>query len=176
MLKVVITGPESTGKTSLARALAAYYSVNWAPEYARTYLSATGGKYDREDIVRIAKRQWSVQNNLQEGDGDLLICDTGLLVTHVWSLYKFGEVDPWISTMLETHPADLYLLCGTDVPWTFDPLREHPNERAEIYQFYLKGLHAFQLTYFELAGAWAQRFRQAVKRVDSLLESAESAD
>ena len=94
MIRIAITGPESSGKTTLCKALAAYYGLGYIPEYARTYLEKTKGKYEQSDLDHIARGQY---DNLINAPGDLLICDTDFHVIEVWSAYKYESVSSYIS-------------------------------------------------------------------------------
>ncbi len=161
MQKIVLTGPESTGKTTLARALAAALNGVFVPEFARTYLAATDGKYTAADLPKIAAGQAEAEINARFGESNYLICDTSFLVLKVWSEYKYGAVSDLISTFLQEKPADFYLLCGTDIPWEADPLRENPNEREELYDIYKKELRALRVPYLEVKGSLEKRVEAA---------------
>ena len=164
-LRILLTGPESTGKTLLARRLAEAYQTAWAPEYARAYLEILGRPYDEEDLLHIARGQMLVEDFQARFARRILPCDTGLLVLKVWSEYKYGRCHPWILEQLRQRPYDLYLLCGTDAPWVEDPQRENPNEREELYAIYKRELEMLGVPYTELWGGVEER----VKKVDRLI-------
>ncbi|MFK8104777.1 MAG: AAA family ATPase [Saprospiraceae bacterium] len=161
MHKIVLTGPESTGKTSLAKALANHYQAPWVPEYAREYLEALGRDYLASDLLEIAKGQLALEDTFALQAPAYLFCDTSLVVLKIWSEYKYGQCDPWILTQLATRSYDLYFLCGIDVPWEADPLREHPNERAQLYDQYKSTLQQLALPFVELTGNLEKRLKKA---------------
>jgi len=164
--RISITGPESTGKSELAKQLASHFHTVWVPEYAREYLYALGRPYEYEDIALIARKQLEQENNLAKKAKKVLFCDTDFLVTKIWSLYKYGKCDPWIEEMAESHRYDLYLLCNTDLPWEDDPLREHPQQRDELFRLYLKELKSIHASFILISGIGKQRSEKAISAVE----------
>ena len=156
-LRILLTGPESTGKTLLARRLAKRYQTSWVPEYARAYLETLGRPYEEEDLLHIARGQVLLEDFQAGFSHRILLCDTGLLVLKVWSEFKYGRCHPWILEQLYRRPYDLYLLCGTDVPWAYDPQRENPNEREELYAIYKRELELLGVPFTELWGGVEER-------------------
>jgi NadR type nicotinamide-nucleotide adenylyltransferase len=142
-----VTGPESTGKSQLAESLAAYFHTVWVPEYAREYLAALQRDYVYEDIALIARGQLMKEAEKALLARDFLFCDTELLVTKIWSEFKYQRCDPWISGQILTHTYDLYLLCDIDLPWEYDPLREHPDMRKVLFDLYKNELDQSGLPY-----------------------------
>ncbi len=169
-LKIVLTGPESTGKSTLSAELAKYYQTLWNPEYARFYLSRLQRPYVKEDILKIARGQLQWENTWCKQANKLLVCDTALLVPKIWSLYKYKVCDQWINDSLQKKSYDFYFLCGTDWPWEYDPMRETPHEREELFQLYKQELLAIEAPFIELTGNFQKRFEQAVVIIDSLLK------
>lgn len=165
--RVAITGPESTGKSELAKQLAVHYQAIFVPEIAREYLNNLGRDYVFEDIANIAKGQLELENQLAEKTGKILFCDTDLLVTKIWSIYKYGKCDPWIEEKVISHRYDLYLLCGIDLPWVQDPLRENPGEREEIFGLYLKELQQVKVNFAIISGLGERRLRNAILAVEA---------
>lgn len=161
MQRIVITGPESTGKTTLAKQLAAHFKTSFVPEYARYYLSNLGRPYQEDDLLEIAKGQLEWQNDPQYHGPTVQICDTGFLVLKIWSEYKYGQCHPWILQQYYDHQPDLYLLCDIDLPWQFDPLRENPNERVTLMNIYRKELENSGCQFVEISGQEEERFIQA---------------
>lgn len=170
MKKIVLTGPESSGKTTMATELATHYDTMWVPEYARTYLSSLERPYTEEDLRVIAKGQIELEQRLARESGKLLICDTGLVVIKVWSEYKFGRCHQEITQLLQRHRHDLYLLMSPDIAWQADPLRENPHDRDIIFELYLKTLQEFNLTYKVIKGNGPLRTQQAITFIDQILE------
>ncbi|NNL01553.1 MAG: ATP-binding protein, partial [Eudoraea sp.] len=133
IIKVVLFGPESTGKTTLAKDLANHYKTEWVPEYAREYLQEKWNKEQKtcepHDLIPIAEGQMRLENYLTEKANKLLICDTDLLETKVYSeAYYLGYCDPVLEKYALENSYDLYLLTSIDIPWEKDDLRDKPNE------------------------------------------------
>ncbi|SHK35356.1 AAA family ATPase [Hymenobacter psychrotolerans] len=176
MLRVALTGPESTGKTTLSRHLAAHYNTSWAPEYARTYLEQYGPKYTLEDLEAIAHGQLRAEAEAEiqaiQMGRPIFFCDTDLLVIKIWSEHTFGHCPDWILEQIEQQHYDLVLLLNVDLPWEPDPLREHPHLRQQFFRLYQHTLQE-QLSHFaEISGPPAQRLEQACYHIDELLTQA----
>lgn len=169
--KVVVIGPESTGKSTLAQQLAMHYSCKWVPEYAREYLEHLDRPYRREDLLQIAIGQISLEESLSHHAKHLLICDTDLHVIQVWSHHKFGTVDKWITQQLESRDYDLYLLTDIDIPWEDDPLREHPlpDQRRYFLELYKEVIGNTGVPYEIISGSQDERLFKAIKRINILL-------
>ena len=169
MIKVGIVGPESTGKTSLAKALAAEYGVPCVPEYAREYLSELDRPYEQSDLLEIARGQLDSEWRLAKQANGLMILDTDLHVIQVWSEYKYGEVNPWILQQLHLHHCDTYLITYHDIPYEEDPLRENPNERPELFDIYEKLIREKNFSYRVIEGSHEKRLATATNHINSLL-------
>jgi NadR type nicotinamide-nucleotide adenylyltransferase len=133
--KVVIIGPESTGKSTLAQGLADHFGCLWVPEFAREYLEKINRPYTYEDLLEIAKGQVDLENELSQRSKELLVCDTDLNVIKIWSEHKYRKVHPWIENQIKTRKYDLYLLTDIDIPWQDDPQREHSDPAMRLYFF-----------------------------------------
>ncbi|MBL7828123.1 MAG: ATP-binding protein [Saprospiraceae bacterium] len=166
--KVVVTGPESTGKTFLAQSLAHHFDCPCVPEFARPYLQALIRPYSHADLKDIASGQqawinWYAKAN-QKG---MLICDTDWSVIHVWELFVFGKIKysllppPWDRTY--------YLLCAPDIPWEPDPLREHPQAREALFEHYHHLLQQMNLPFTIISGDFQSRFENSKRIIDQLL-------
>jgi NadR type nicotinamide-nucleotide adenylyltransferase len=167
--KVAIVGPECTGKTSLAEALAEHYQTEWVREYARGYLDKFAVPYVREDLVRIAQGQMRIEDEFVRDAKRVLVCDTNLVVIKIWSEFKFKAVDPWIVDELTKRKYDLHLLTQIDVPWVADPQREHPDHREELYALYKQELISMNVPFVEISGDEVVRLQSAITAVDKLL-------
>jgi NadR type nicotinamide-nucleotide adenylyltransferase len=167
MIKVVITGPESSGKTTLAKALAEHYLAPWVPEYARDYLNHLNQPYQEEDLLEIARGQVERENEAAAEKLDLLICDTSLVVIKIWSKYRYGRCHPWILEQIEQRPVDLYLLCSPDIPWEPDPQRENPDDRDELFKLYKRALK--DKPSVVIRGNESERLKQAISEIEHLL-------
>lgn len=166
--RVVLTGPESTGKSTLAKQLAKHYQTNWVEEYARTYIQQIDRLYGEEDLLPIAQGQVAAEDKAITKKPAIVFFDTSLIVLKVWSDFKYQQCNPWIVEQLKNRHYDLFLLCDTDVPWAFDPQREHPNERQAIYQRYLSELNFYQKNFVSISGTEEVRLKKAIKLIDGL--------
>jgi NadR type nicotinamide-nucleotide adenylyltransferase len=165
-LKIAILGPESTGKSELANALANHFGVTFIPEYARVYLSDSN-HYDSSDVLNIAKKQLELIQNQKQRP---LIADTELIVTKIWQLFKYGQVDSWIEENIANQEFDLYLLMNTDLEWTSDDLRENPSldERQELFDLYEKELRQRNFNYSIISGEGNTRISNALLAIKTL--------
>ncbi len=140
--KIVILGPESSGKTTLCEALASHYQTNHIPEFARSYLNEKGGTYQYEDLEIIAKGQLRMEEEAihkHQGSGNIqpIFFDTNLEVIKIWSQEVYGKCSSFILNELAVREYDFYLLCKPDLPWTYDPLRESPEEEKRWRHYHL---------------------------------------
>ena len=168
MIKIVITGAESTGKTSLAKDIALHYKAPLREEFARAYLEQKKEGYIRHDISIIAKGQLAQEKVILRDNPKHLICDTDFLVFKIWSEYKYGICDPWINEQLQLSDVDLYILPHHEIPYEPDPLREHPDERHLLFQIYDDTLQQLGLPYIIVEGSHQERLNQAILKIDQL--------
>jgi HTH-type transcriptional regulator, transcriptional repressor of NAD biosynthesis genes len=167
--RIVVFGPESTGKTTLAKRLAAHYRTVWVPEWARGHLDPNGGACTLGDIAHIALGQAASEDTLARQAKRVLICDTDTLTTTIWSDVYFHQVEPWIAQMARERHHDLYLLCDIDVPWVDDRQRDMPHRREEFRERCRRALEEHDRPYVLISGDWEQRFQSAVAAIDALL-------
>lgn len=160
MKKVVLTGPESTGKTTLANHLSQIFEVGNVEEYARKYLEQLDRSYNQLDLKMIAQGQILAENE-QKRSSDRLICDTDLLTIKVWSEFKYGNCDPWIIEQLEKNLPNLYLICSPDLEWEFDLQRENPNDGQELFEIYVAEIKKLNISYRIIKGTGEKRFKRA---------------
>ncbi len=165
--RIVILGPESTGKSQLSKDLAGHYKTPWVPEFAREYIDQLHRPYQKEDLQDIAKGQLSLEDEMASKTSDFLFCDTNLIVIKVWSDFKYGDTDPWILASLENRKYDFYLLTDIDLPWKDDPQREHPNKRAELFNIYESYLEDHDLPFGIVSGSGDDRLKNAIRLIDS---------
>ncbi|MEK6153225.1 ATP-binding protein [Flavobacteriaceae bacterium 3-367] len=175
LVKVVLFGPESTGKTTLSKQLAAHYGTLWVPEYAREYLQ---NKWDREqktcephDLLPIAEGQMRSENELAKKAKDLLICDTDLLETKVYSeAYYVGNCDPVLEKYALENTYDLYFLTYIDIPWIKDDLRDKPDERQRMFAYFKDTLEKYNRNFVILKGDRSLRLQTAIQAINKLLK------
>jgi nicotinamide riboside kinase len=170
MLKrISITGPECTGKSWLAKKLAARYKTNYVPEYSVEYLSQKGAEYTIDDIEKIARGQLYAEQKMAEESTGLLFCDTDVLVNKIWSQVVFGKVPEWIEKTFDLHSYTFYLLCYPDLLWQKGPFRENPADRPSLFSLYVEELKVRSFPFGIIRGEGNQRLQNAVNFVDKLL-------
>ena len=175
ILKIVLFGPESTGKTTISLQLAEHYNTVWVPEFARKYLQ---DKWNNErktcensDLIPIAIGQMQSENKLVKKADKILICDTDLLETKVYSeSYYGGIVDPDLDKYALENKYDLYFLTYIDTNWEADDLRDKPNERQEMFDTFEKALIKYNRPYLVLKGDKKTRLKTAIQAIDKLLK------
>jgi len=170
MITVAIVGPESTGKTTLARSLASHYDTEWVPEYAREYLNGLQRPYTQADLNEIAKGQLQAEKKARpKTNNELLILDTDLQVIKIWSEFKYGDCDPWILQQLNMNQPSIYILTYFDIPYEKDPLRETPEKRPELFDLYEKALKESDSPYLVVRGNQSQRLEQSIKAISAIV-------
>lgn len=150
MKRIAITGPESSGKSTLAQALAKHFRTNWSAEYAREYLEKRNGIYSQADLDEIAKGQLALWKQVH--DGKLFFYDTEMLVIKIWSEFKYKTCSHFIENAFQEQQFDHYFLCRPDIPWEEDPLREHPEQREQLFDLYHKTLIEHNLPFTIVEG------------------------
>lgn len=186
--KIVVIGPESTGKSTLCKNLAAHYNSLWVPEYAREYLEKNGTKYHYENLLDIAKGQIELEEKVAgiknqvtgskqvaEADSPLtihhspLFIDTDMYVMKVWCEFVFNKCHNWILNRIAERKYDLYLLCDIDLPWVEDALREYPdkNTREKLYHFYKDIMINQSTPWCNISGNYQERFEKAVNFIEN---------
>ena len=168
---IVLTGPESSGKTTLARQLTEYWKAPLVEEVARDYLKR-GTSYQQHDLLEIAKLQYRKEQAFLSHFPEKLICDTDLLVMIVWSEVKYGRCDQWIYDTFEKCLKQEafsrhYYLCDSEIPWQADDLRENPDNRKELFKLYLQKLREYELDYNVVRGDRQERVEQVLNSLAS---------
>ena len=169
--KIVILGPESTGKSTLCEALAKHYNTIWCPEYARQFLTENGTDYSYDDLLTIAKGQLKAEDANVEKAKELLIIDTDMYVMKVWCEYVFNNCHPFILEKINERKCDAYLLCDIDLPWTADEMREYPNEepRKELFTIYKEMLINQKTPWGIVSGTKETRTNNAIALIEKLI-------
>ena len=162
MPKIIVTGPESSGKSTLCKALSIHFKIPFTKEYAREYLNDLDREYKQYDLLKIAKRQLQSEQITQ-------LLDTDLITIKIWSKYKYGNCDKWILDEIEKQKSEnrFYLLCKSDIPWQADAQRENPHEREELFKIYKKELENLGHNYFIVEGK--ERKEKSISKISSLM-------
>ena len=170
MIRVVITGSECTGKTTLAKALAEHYGTDWVPEYARQFVLDKASTPEYADVDAIARGQIELEDTLAANSPDLLIQDTDLLSTLVFSWHYYGACPSWVEGALGERKANLYLLTGIDVPWVPDgDQRDRGDRREAMQELFRRALVDHGFEFVEINGTREERLQQAVSAIDSVV-------
>jgi len=167
MKKIVIIGPESTGKTTLTKQLAAHYDCPMVEEYARAYIDRLNRPYCEQDLLEIARGQVKSEDRFREVEAPYLFCDTDLRVIKIWSSLKYQQVHPWILDQIARRQYDAYLLTDIDLPWQPDPQREHPLDRLRLFEIYRAELASSGVLFTIISGTGSQRLEKAVNSVSA---------
>ncbi len=171
--KIVVIGPESTGKSTLCAQLANHYKAKWVKEYAREYLLTNGSNYTFDDLLIIAKGQLYLEDEksaMSNQQSPVLFIDTDMYVMKVWCEFVFGKCHRFILDQIVEREYDLYLFCNVDLPWVKDELREYPDlaSREKLYRIYKDILVNQNIPWVSISGNMEERFRTAVTAVDKI--------
>jgi len=180
--KIVVIGPESTGKSTLCEQLAVHFKTQWCPEFAREYLLKNGAGYSFENLLTIAKGQIELEEKLlvekkqrsiinhQLSIDNYVFIDTDMYVMKVWCEFVFNKCHQYILDKIAERKYDLYLLCNIDLPWIADELREYPDEepRKELYNIYKDILINQNIPWVEISGSYEERLQKAIAAVNNL--------
>lgn len=173
MKRIVITGPESTGKSELAIQLAKHYNFTCIPEYAREYIMKLNRPYTKNDILAIARKQIDQYTHIKKSATNAIF-DTWLIITKVWLDVVYQSKQEWIDQEIQHADIDLYVLCSTDLPWVPDPLRENGGEmREKLYDMYKQELIRNKLPFVLLYGVGDERFSNAISAIDNYFKGRE---
>jgi nicotinamide riboside kinase len=163
MNNLVFTGPESSGKTTLAKQISELKKGVFVAEYAREYLNNLKEDYSQNDLLDIAKGQLELQEKVKRENQHNLFFDTDLLTIKIWSEFKYGDCAPWILDRVLSNKEFTYVLCSPDILWEPDSLRENPNDREELFEIYESNLKEFKLDYLIVNGSIENRWNSLLK-------------
>jgi NadR type nicotinamide-nucleotide adenylyltransferase len=169
-IKVVITGAESTGKSTLAEFLANHFQAIWMPEYSREYVENLHRNYSFSDLEVIARHQISDEQNIMQGT-PLIFFDTWLIITKVWFEFVYGRCPDWLHDSIQKSKIDLFLVCDIDIPWQPDPVRENGGENRKIlHHIYIEQIKEFGFKYEIVSGIGEERKNNATNIVTDFLK------
>ena len=171
-LRIAITGPESTAKSTLAKELATHFDGVFYPEYAREYFQNHTTEYTFDDLEEITRKQVEQYHDSEKGNSNLVFFDTWLIITKIWFQWVYQTEPAWLEDEIEKLPIDLYLLCRPDIPWEPDPLRENGGEeRVQLFDVYKQQLITRKLNFVEIGGLGDLRAQNAIQAVKSFIHS-----
>jgi NadR type nicotinamide-nucleotide adenylyltransferase len=167
--RVCVTGPESTGKTTLARRLAELADCEWVPEASRVYAEQKGSELLATDVSPIAREHIRLADaaaaRAREKGDTLIVLDTDLLSTVIYARHYYRLVPDWIERMERARRADLYLLCDIDVPWIADGIRDRPTNREEMFALFRDALVRRKAPFVLVQGSWEERWAIAERAI-----------
>ena len=166
---IVITGAESTGKSTLTNQLAEHYKVPYVSEIARDYVENLSRSYTYSDVEEIAKLQIEKYNELSKMDAPFIFIDTWLIVTKIWLEFVYKKIPDWLIDAIQNLKIDLFLLCEIDIPWIEDPVRENGGKNREIlHKKYIENLNFYNFKFEIVKGLEEQRFLNAIRFLNDL--------
>lgn len=182
MKKIVVIGPESTGKSTLCELLARHYQSAWVQEYAREYLLKNGTEYTFENLLDVAKGQlanedmvvdsWQTTHKPEiSNPKSPILLDTDMYVMKVWCEFVFEKCHHWILNRIVERKYDLYLLCNIDAPWVKDELREYPDLviREKLYHHYKDIMVNQDVPWVDISGSYEERLQKAITAIDAVI-------
>lgn len=171
-LRIVVTGPESTGKSMLVEALGRRLGLPYALEYARAYLEQHGPEYDADRLLNMSREHKRYQEQRVPPRTAFGLFDTDLINYVIWSRVAYGTCHPAIKSASEAEQHHVYLLCAPDIPWTPDPLREHPQDREYLFAMHRDEIERLGRRYALVQGTGEERVRCAEQAIRPWLEAA----
>jgi nicotinamide riboside kinase len=169
ILKVVLTGPESSGKSELARHLSQHFSITFVPEFARIYLEREGPDYNFELVSKLARLHWEFQQEHIGKAKEVIILDTDLINYEIWQKMEFGKVDPWITDQIEEESDHRYLITYPDLPWVEDPLRANKFDREILFNLHRRAVLSRNRRLESIRGQGALQLSNAEKHFRRIL-------
>lgn len=166
-INIAITGPESTGKTTISSQLTKYFHGSFIPEYAREYILSLNRDYRYEDLEHIATIQMESFIQANSEYPKILFFDTWLIITKVWFQEVFGRCPNWLLQAIRDYKMDFYLICAPDIEWIKDEVRENGGQRRiELYNKYMEELIELNIPFKIIKGKDLQRFNNALDAVE----------
>lgn len=176
-IMIVVTGPESSGKSALCQALSAHLETTWIPEFARNYLEERGPHYENHDLLEMHKgHSDNIYNAIKASENASLIIDTDSINYAVWEKRVFGKVSNDVLDSLHRQSSHIYLVCYPDLAWEADPLRQNPNDREAIFEEHLAWIKKLGRPYAIVKAQKEERLKNALAALQKLVPSLFSAD
>jgi len=166
-MKFAFTGPESSGKTTLSKAIAEKIQANYYPEFSREYLNKRNGTYTKKDLDKIALGQFEFITQIDKKNQ---VYDTEMLVIQIWSEFKYHSCSELILNLVQQQQIDHYFLCSPDIPYEEDPLRECPEQRDELFDIYLNKLTTYNVPFSIIKGTPSERIEKTLEIILNLLK------
>ena len=165
-IRIAVTGPESTGKSTLSQQLAKEFNGQFIPEFAREYIGKLSHHYTFDDIEAIAKAQVEQYRLTKSSSDNIFFFDTWLIITKVWFIWSFQKMPEWLDLEIRNCKMDLFLLCRPDLPWEADPVRENGGEnRLKLFELYIEELKHYGFNFVEIGGVGEERLSNAIDAV-----------
>lgn len=170
-LRIAVTGPESTGKTTLAKQLAESFNGIYIPEYARQYIEKLPHHYQYGDVENIAMEQVRQYFDTINRDQNFFVFDTWLIITKVWFMWVYNTTPVWLDERIRNCPVDLFLLCRPDLPWEADPVRENGGDnRHKLFELYRTELEHYGFDFVEIGGLGEERIANSIQSVSDFFK------
>jgi nicotinamide riboside kinase len=169
ILRITITGTESTGKTTVGKYLAGKFDTVLVPDVSRMYVEQLSSNYNYNDVLRIARVIIEAEDEKVEEANGILLSDNCLVNIEIWLRYYKFEVPEWLKQQIENRKSDLYLLCDIDVPWQKDPLRNNAHDRADLLQQFEQKLISIHANFKLVQGEREMRLANATQLVSDFI-------
>ncbi|MBN2664257.1 MAG: ATP-binding protein [Bacteroidales bacterium] len=170
--KIVITGAESTGKSTLTKQLAKHYNTNYLKEYSREYVENLKRKYTYDDVVIITRKQIELEEQIANNSKKIFFVDTSLIVLKVWFEVVYNKIPDWFEKKNRETFADFYLLCNNDLDWIPDKVRENNGQMRDfLHEKYKENLENYKLNYSIISGKNNERIQKSVIEIDNFLKN-----
>ena len=169
VVRISVTGTESTGKTTLCEALAKQYGIEHVPDISRDYIAKLKKPYVYQDVLNIADGIIEAEDKALRKADKLLLSDNDLINIKIWLQYYKWQVPTWLTHAIEARKYDFYLLCNIDLPWEADAQRANPNDRKALFDKFQQELKYLDAKYFLISGNTDKRLQNAVNQIGFLI-------